>query len=316
MGEDEVATVRTLEAYREVMAALSRERRGRVVDATGDNLLAEFASVVDAVECAVELQREFRSRNAELPVPRRLLFRMGMNLGAVIVEGERTAGAGVNTGAGVEGRAERGGVAMSGTVYDRVKTNLALAYEPLGEHVVKNIREPVRVYRVLPELEPAGTRPEIGKAVGRRRWRRAMLLLGVVLLAVAGGVAVWSLAFRSRSPGFGSTDKPSVAVLPFENMSGDAGQEYFSDGITEDLITGLSKLSGLFVIARNSVFAYKGKALKPAQVSRELGVRYLLEGSVRKAGNRVRITAQLVDATTGYHVVASTSWRTSLPCRT
>src|SRR5437879_13176414 len=131
-----------------------------------------------------------------------------------------------------------------------------------------------------------------------------MLLLGIVLLAVVGGVAVWSLAFRSRSPGFGLTDKPSVAVLPFENMSGDAGQEYFSDGITEDLITGLSKLSGLFVIARTSVFAYKGKTLNPAQVSRELGVRYVLEGSVRKAGNRVRITAQLVDATTGYHVWA------------
>ncbi|PYM52128.1 MAG: hypothetical protein DME14_01575, partial [Candidatus Rokuibacteriota bacterium] len=304
MGEDEVATVRTLTAYREVMAALIRERRGRVVDATGDNLLAEFASVVDAMECAVELQREFKSRNAELPAPRRLLFRIGINLGDVIVEGERIYGDGVNIAARVEGLAEPGGIAISGTVYDQVKNKLALAYEPLGEHVVKNIREPVRVYRVLPELEPAGTRPEIGKAVGRRRWRRAMLLLGVVLLAVAGGVAVWSLAFRSRSPGFGSTDKPSVAVLPFENMSGDAGQEYFSDGITEDLITGLSKLSGLFVIARNSVFAYKGKALKPAQVSRELGVRYLLEGSVRKAGNRVRITAQLVDATTGYHVWA------------
>src|SRR3989449_285429 len=211
MGEDEVATVRTLTAYREVMAALIRERRGRVVDATGDNLLAEFASVVDAVECAVELQREFRSRNAELPVPRRLLFRIGINLGDVIVEGERIYGDGVNIAARVEGLAEPGGIAISGTVYDQVKNKLALAYEPLGEHVVKNIREPVRVYRIL---------------------------------------------------------------------------------------------SGLFVIARNSVFAYKGKALKPAQVSRELGVRYLLEGSVRKAGNRVRITAQLVDATTGYHVWA------------
>src|SRR5438445_4470945 len=304
MGEDEVATVRTLTAYREVMTALIRERRGRVVDATGDNLLAEFASVVDAVECAVALQRELRSLNAPLPVSRRLEFRIGINLGDVIVDGERIYGDGVNIAARVEGLAEAGGIAISGTVYDQVKNKLALAYEALGEHVVKNIREPVRVYRVLPELEPAGTRPEIGKAVGRRRWRRAMSLLGVVLLAVARGVAVWSLAFRSRSPGFGLTDKPSVAVLPFENMSGDAGQEYFSDGITEDLITGLSKPSGLFVIARNSVFAYKGKALKPAQVSRELGVRYLLEGSVRKAGNRVRITAQLVDATTGYHVWA------------
>src|SRR2546427_12075920 len=216
--------------------------------------MTESASVVDAMECTDELQREFKSRNAELPAPRRLLFRIGINLGEVIGEGEGIYGDGVNIAARAEGLAEPGGIAISGTVYDQVKNKLALAYEPLGEHVVKNIREPVRVYRVLPELEPAGTRPEIAKAVGRRGWRRAMWLLGIVLLAVAGGVAVWSLAFRSRSPGFGSTDKPSVAVLPFENMSGDAGQEYFSDGITEDLITGLSKLSGLFVIAdRKSV---------------------------------------------------------------
>ncbi len=304
MGEDEITTVRTLTAYREVMSALIREHRGRVVDAPGDNLLAEFASVVDAVECAVELQREFKSRNAELPTPRRLEFRIGINLGDVIVEGERIYGDGVNIAARVEGLAEPGGISISGTVYDQVKNKLALAYEPLGEHAVKNIREPVRVYRVRPEPQPPGTRPEVGKAAGRRSWRRATLLLGVVLLVVAAGVAVWSLSLRSRSPGAGVTDKPSVAVLPFENMSGDAGQEYFSDGITEDLITGLSKLSGLFVIARNSVFAYKGKTLQPAQVSRELGVRYVLEGSVRKAGNRVRITAQLVDASTGYHVWA------------
>src|SRR2546429_3229671 len=304
MGENEVATVRTLTAYREVMATLIRERRGRVVDASGDNLLAEFASVVDAVECAAEIQRELKSRNAQLPVPRRLVFRICINLGDVIVEGERIYGDGVNIAARVEGLAEPGGISISGTVYDQVKRKLALAYEPRGEHVVKNIREPVRVYRVLPEPRPSGTGAGIERIVGRLSWRRATLLLGLVLLAVAGGVAAWSLSLRSRSPGFVLTDKPSVAVLPFENMSGDAGQEYFSDGITEDLITGLSKLSGLFVIARNSVFAYKGKPVKPAQVSRELGVRYVLEGSVRKAGNRVRITAQLVDATTGYHLWA------------
>jgi adenylate cyclase len=304
MGEDEVATVRTLTAYREVMAALIRERRGRVVDAPGDNVLAEFASVVDAVECAMELQREFKSRNAELPALRRLEFRIGINLGDVIVEGERIYGDGVNIAARVEGLAEPGGVSISGTVYDQVKNKLPLAYEPLGEHVVKNIREPVRVYRVLPEPRPTGAGPGIQQIVGRLSWRRTALLLGLVLLVVAGGVAVWNFSSRSRPPGFELPDRPSVAVLPFENMSGDAGQAYFSDGITEDLITGLSKLSGLFVIARNSVFAYKGKAVKPAQVSRELGVRYVLEGSVRRAGNRVRITAQLVDATTGYHVWA------------
>src|SRR5437879_3575217 len=230
MGEDEVATVRTLTAYREVMAALIRERRGRVVDATGDNLLAEFASVVDAMECAVELQREFKSRNAELPAPRRLLFRIGINLGDVIVEGERIYGDGVNIAARVEGLAEPGGIAISGTVYDQVKNKLALAYEPLGEHVVKNIREPVRVYRVLPELEPAGTRPEIGKAVGRRRWRRAMLLLGVVLLAVAGGVAVWSLAFRSRSDLRSRTSSRSRTSLSASTSSRTSGSPSGSIG--------------------------------------------------------------------------------------
>ena len=299
-----MATVRTLTAYREVMAALIRERSGRVVDATGDNVLAEFASVVDALECAVELQREFKSRNAELPAPRRLEFRIGINLGDVIVEGERIYGDGVNIAARVEGLAEPGGIAISGAVYDQVKKKLALTYEPRGEHGVKNIREPVRVYRVLGETEATGPGPRITRIVGRLAWRRATLLLGLVLLVAAGGAAVWSLYSRWRPPAFELPDRPSVAVLPFENMSGDAGQEYFGDGITEDLITGLSKLSGLFVIARNSVFAYKGRAVKPAQVSRELGVRYVLEGSVRKAGNRVRITAQLVDAATGYHVWA------------
>jgi len=304
MGEDEVATVRTLTAYREVMAALIRERSGRVVDATGDNVLAEFASVVDALECAVELQRELKSRNAQLPAPRRLEFRIGINLGDVTVEGARIYGDGANIAARAEGLAEPGGISISRAVYDQVKTKLAITYEPRGEHVVKNIREPVRVYRVLGEPEPTGPGPRITRIVGRLAWRRATLLLGLVLLVAAGGAAVWSLYSRWRPPGFELPDRPSVAVLPFENMSGDAGQEYFGDGITEDLITGLSKLSGLFVIARNSVFAYKGRAVKPAQVSRELGVRYVLEGSVRKAGNRVRITAQLVDAATGYHVWA------------
>src|SRR2546428_7831308 len=304
MGENEVATARRLTAYREVMATLIRERRGRVVDASGDNLLAEFASVVDAVECAAEIQRELNSRNAQLPVPRRLEFRIGINLGDVIVEGERIYGDGVNLAARVGGVAEAGGISISGTFCDQVKNKRARGCEPLGEHVVKNILEPVRVYRVLLEPKPAGTGRGISRIVGRRSWRRATLSLGLVLFVVAGSVAVWSLYFRSRSPGMELPNTPSIAVLPFENMSGDAGQEYFSDGITEDLITGLSKLSGLFVIARNSVFAYKGKPVKPAQVSRELGVRYVLEGSVRKAGNRVRITAQLVDATTGYHLWA------------
>jgi len=268
MGADEVATIRTLTVYREVMGALIQQHRGRVVDAPGDNLLAEFASVVDAVQCAVRTQQELKTRNVDLPPDRRMEFRIGINLGDVIVEGERIYGDGVNIAASLEGLAEAGGICLSGTVYDQVETKLALEYEYLGAQTVKNITKPVRVYRVRQESEPHT--PTVSEKVQ-------------------------TLALP---------DQPSIAVLPFANMSSDPEQEYFSDGITEDLITDLSKLSGLFVISRNSVNLYKGKAVKPEQVSQELGVRYVLEGSIRKAGKRVRITAQLVDATTGYHVWA------------
>ncbi len=275
MGEDEVATIRMLSAYREVMSTLIRQYRGRVVDSPGDNLLAEFASVVDAVQCAVETQRELKARNADLPAERKMEFRIGLNLGDVIVEGERIYGDGVNIAARLEGLAEAGGICISGIVYDQVETKLNflnLAYEYLGEQTVKNIAKPVPVYRV--QVEPGQSS---STTKGRGESSSSLLAL---------------------------PDKPSIAVLPFANMSGDPEQEYFSDGITEDLITDLSKLSGLFVISRNSVFLYKGKAVKSAQVGKELGVRYMLEGSVRKAGTRVRITAQLIDTTTGYHLWA------------
>ena len=269
MGEDEEATIRTLTVYREVMAVLIGQHRGRVVDSPGDNLLAEFASVVDALRYAVEIQRGLKVRNADLPVHRRMEFRIGINLGDVVVEGERLYGDGVNIAARLEGLAEGGGICISGTVYDQIENKLALGYEYLGEQAVKNIPKPVRVYQVKDEP-------------------------GVSTPTVSG----------DKSPTLALPDKPSIAVLPFANMSGDPEQEYFSDGITEDLITDLSKLSGLFVISRNSVFLYKGKPVKPEHVSKDLGVRYVLEGSVRKAGNRVRITAQLVDATTGHHLWA------------
>src|SRR5712692_1307237 len=275
MGEDEVATIRTLTAYREVMTALIRQHRGRVVDSPGDNLLAEFASVVDAVQCAVEIQQELKRRNADLPASRKMEFRIGINLGEVVVEGEKIYGDGVNLSARLEGLADAGGICVSVIVYDQVENKLNflnLGYEYLGEQTVKNIAKPVPVYRV--HLEPGATAPVMrGK----------------------------SEATSSRPP---LPDKPSIAVLPFANLSGDPEQEYFSDGITEDLITDLSKLSGLFVISRNSAFLYKSKAVNPQQVSRELGVRYMLEGSVRKAGNRVRISAQLIDTTTGDHLWA------------
>jgi TolB-like protein len=238
-------------------------------------------------------------------------FRIGINLGDVIVEGERIYGDGVNIAARLEGLAEAGGLCISGTVYDQVKTKLSLDYEELEAQAVKNIAEPVRVYRVHLEPRTAATAVRQPKRLMAASWRKvALVALGLVLI-LGGSVTVWHLAFRRPAPAgvlpserataLPLPEKPSIAVLPFVNMSGDPEQEYFSDGMTEDLITDLSKLSGLFVIARNSVFTYKGKALKPEQVSRELGVRYVLEGSVRKAGDRVRITAQLVEATTGYH---------------
>jgi adenylate cyclase len=265
MGEDEVATIRTLTSHREVMVHLVGQHGGRVVDFPGDNLLAEFSSVVDAVQCAVEIQDELRARNAQLPDHRKMEFRIGINLGDVIVEGERIYGDGVNIAARIEGLAEGGGICISGTVYDHIENKLALRYESLGEHAVKNIKKAIRVYRV--QMEP--------------------------------GVAV-----REASDELTLPERPSIAVLPFVNMSEDPEQEYFSDGITEDIITDLSKISGLFIIARNSTFTYKGKAVKVDQVGRDLRVRYVLEGSVRKAGGRVRITAQLVDAGTGGHLWA------------
>jgi adenylate cyclase len=288
MGEDDEATVRTLTSHREVMATLIQQHRGRVVDAPGDNLLAEFASVVDAVRCAVEIQQSLKARNAELPLNRRMEFRIGINVGDVIVEGEKIYGDGVNIAARLEGLAEAGGICISGSVYEQVKTKVAVEYEYLGEREVKNIAEPVRVYRVVME-------PVAAVSPGEEASRESQVESPTIRIPHS--------AFRTQEA-LPLPDKPSIAVLPFTNMSGDPEQEYFSDGITEDLITDLSKLSGLFVIARNSVFTYKGKTIKVEQVCRELGVRYVLEGSVRKAGNRVRINAQLVDATTGGHLWA------------
>jgi adenylate cyclase len=265
MGEDEEATVSTLKRYREVLAGLIQQYRGRVVDSPGDNMLAEFPSVVDAAECAVEIQKELQAKNVELHGARRMEFRIGINLGDIIQDEERIYGDGVNIAARMESLADGGGICISGTVFDSIENKVALSYEYLGEKTVKNISKPVRAYRVLFEQDATHT-----ENVGE----------------------------------FDLPDRPSIAVLPFTNMSGDPDQEYFSDGITEDLITDLSKITGLFVIARNSVFTYKGKAVKVQNVSRELGVRYVLEGSVRKAGDRVRITSQLVDATTGGHLWA------------
>jgi adenylate cyclase len=308
MGEDEDATVRTLKAYRELIAEVIQNRRGRVVDSPGDNVLAEFGSVVDAVRCAVEIQGELKSRNAELPENRQMKFRIGVNLGDVIEDEERIYGDGVNIAARVEGLAEGEGICISGSAYEQIKNKLTLGYEYLGDHAVKNIAEPVPVYRVLMETEAAGK--VIGEVRPKTKQLRGAAIGGiVVLILVVGALAIWNFYLRppfepasDERMAFPLPDKPSIAVLPFVNMSEDKGQEYFSDGLTEEIISALSKVPKLFVIARNSTFTYKGKPVKVQQVSEELGVRYVLEGSVRKAEDRVRITAQLIDAITGHHL--------------
>jgi adenylate cyclase len=312
MGEDEMGTIRTLNVYKEMMSNLIQQHHGRVVDAPGDNLLAEFASVVDAAQCAVEIQKELKTRNAELPENRRMEFRIGINLGDVVEEEGKIFGDGVNIAARMESLADGGGICISGTVYDQVENKLLLGYEYLGEQTVKNIAKPVRVYKVLMEPEAAGKL--IGeKKVEPTRWQRHALVLVAALILIAAAVAIWrsylqptptrEVASKDKMV-FPLPDKPSIAVLPFVNMSGDPKEEYFSDGITEEIITALSKVPYLFVISRQSTFTYKGKPVKVKQVSEELGVRYVLEGSVRKAGDKVRITAQLIDAITGHHLWA------------
>ena len=265
MDDNEEETIRTLKNYCSAITTLIGHNRGRVVDIVGDNLLAEFSSAVDAVNCGTEIQRELTQRNMELPDNRKMEFRIGINVGDVVEENGRIYGDGVNIAARIEGLAEAGGICISGRIYDQVENKLDLTYAYLGEQKVKNIKRPVRVYAV--RMAHDVTESEMGK--------------------------------KHEPPA-----KPSIAVLPFDNMSGDADQEYFSDGITEDIITALSKFRWFFVIARNSSFIYKGKTIEIKQVAEELGVRYVLEGSVRKAGKKVRITAQLIDAPTGYHVWA------------
>jgi adenylate cyclase len=308
MGDDEEATFRTLASHRKSIDALIEQHHGRLVNSAGDSVLAEFASVVNAIQCGIEIQRALKNENAVLPQARRMEFRIGINLGDVIVDGEQIYGDGVNVAARLQSLAEPGGICISGTVHEQVRDKLALLYEDAGEQAVKNIARPVRVWRVLLDgTAPArrGTQPVAGSY-----WRGGVLSLAAGLAIVIGAIVlVQRLSLRpprssaSIPPpprlGLALPDKPSIAVLPLINMSGDHEQQYFSDGITDDLITDLSRLPGLFVIARDSTFTYKGKSVKVHDIGRALGVKYVLEGSVRKAADQVRITVQLADATTG-----------------
>ena len=304
MEADDEATVATLEAYRAVFREKIEAHRGRVVDMAGDSVLAVFEAATGAVRAAFEIQGVLAERNERLPEARRMRFRIGVNLGEVIERPDGTVyGDGVNIAARLESIGEPGGVTISGTVFDQVRSRVQLGFDFIGEQEVKNITEPVRAYRVVAEGTPVST---LGRSQRQRTISKPVVIGGAASAAVL--LALWAV-YSYRHMATSTTalplpDKPSIAVLPFVNMSGDPEQEYFSDGMTEDVITSLSKRSGLFVIARNSVFTYKGHAVKPEQVSRELGVRYVLEGSVRKADKQVRITAQLIDATTGYHLWA------------
>src|SRR5215468_1698022 len=292
------------------MRSLVEQHGGRAVGSRGDSLLAEFPSVVEAVQCAVEMQQALKERNAEVPLDRRVEFRIGINLGEVVVEGEEIYGEGVNIAVRLEGLAAAGGICISDVVYQQLKNKLVLTYEDLGPQTLKNIAELVRVYRVA---EPGSAPPRVRTADKKRpAYKRRAVLAAVLVLVVglAGGVlrylfhppATSVVGSSEKAAALPLPDKPSLIVLPFVNMSKDPDQEYFSDGLTDTLTGDLSKISSLFVIARNSAFTYKGKAVKVQDVGREMGVRYVLEGSVQKADQQVRITAQLIEATTGYHL--------------
>ena len=259
MGVDEEGTLAQLKAHRrDLVDPKVSEHRGRIVKTTGDGILVEFASVVDALRCAIDIQRAMVERNADVRPEKRIEFRIGINVGDIICDGGDIYGDGVNVAARLEGLAEPGGICVSGRVQEDTRGKLDASFEDAGEQQLKNIAWPVQVYR----------------------------------LRLGGETAM-------SPPPLTLPDKPSVAVLPFQNMSGDPAQEYFADGMVEDIITALSRFRNLFVIARNSSFTYKGRAVDVKQVGRELGVRYVLEGSVRKAGDRLRITGQLIDASTG-----------------
>jgi TolB-like protein/class 3 adenylate cyclase/Flp pilus assembly protein TadD len=310
MEVDEEATLRTLKEFRETIDMLIARHDGRVFGSAGDSVIAEFASPVEAVRCAVEIQEENGKRNGNLPEDRRMRFRIGVNLGDVMADGDNLFGDGVNLAARLEGLAEPGGICVSEAIHAQVRKTLDLGFEFMGNQQVKNIAEKVPVYRVQ---MGAGAAPGVAGAKPRQ-WRRMALAAAAVVIAGGVAMAIWGPFLRpspppanvasGETPAVILTDRPSIAVLPFVNISGDDEQEYFSDGMTEDLITDLSKISGLTVISRTSTSGYKGKKIDIREVGEALDVRYVLEGSVRKAGEQVRINAQLIDATTGGHLWA------------
>jgi adenylate cyclase len=310
MGDDDEYTINTITAYRKLITELIEIHHGRVVDAPGDNILAEFSGALSAVNSAIEIQKELETRNRKLPDDRRMDFRIGINLGDIVHKEDRIYGNGVNVAARIESLAEPGGICISRGVFNQVRRKVRQGFEYLGEHRVKNIIEPVTIYRVL--LAPEYEGRVIGEPVTKTTKLKKPTLAAIATLLIASVALLWMFypkATDIEPASIGKMavplpDEPSIAILPFENMSGDPNQEYFSDGITEHIITSLSKVPYLLVIARNSSFSYKNKSVKVQQVAEELGVRYVLEGSIQRSGDRVRITAQLIDAVAGHHLWA------------
>ncbi len=314
MEENETNTIQTLAENKRLIAELVEEYKGRIVDATGDNILAEFNSVVNSVDCAVAIQKKVTKKNTLLSEKDRMAFRIGVNLGDVVDEDGRIYGDGVNIAARLEGLAEPGGICISRMVHDQVKSKLKLGYEYLGEHVLKNITEPVRIYRVLMDSDTAG------KVISENRLkggivRKTTMLSTIFLFFVAAGSAGWIIyshmsqkmeAASLDRMAFPRPEKVSIAVLPFENLSGDHDQDYFSDGLTEEIVTGLSKHPDLLVASRSFSSAYKNKPVKIQEIHEDLSVHYVLTGSVRRDGSQVRITAQLIDASKGYNIWTET----------
>ncbi len=307
MRADEEATLKTLGEYREIIDDLIARHEGRVFSTGGDSVLAEFGSAVEAVRCAISCQEEISSRNAELADDRKLIFRIGINVGDVMVRDGDLFGDGVNVAARLEGLAEPGGVCISGSVFEQIKHKLSLGFEDMGPQDVKNIAEPVSAFRLVPgQVSVAAT--AAAKSSRVRHWRIPIMAAAVVLIIAVAGVVWWQPWVTRVEPAsvakmsFPLPDKPSIAVLPFNNLSSDPAQDFLVDGLTENIISALSKVPEMFVIARNSTFTYKGTAVKVQQVAEEMGVRYVLEGSIQRADDQIRVTAQLVDAIKGHHL--------------
>jgi adenylate cyclase len=323
MGRDEVGTLRTLTAYRVIIDRLIASHRGRIFNTAGDSLVADFASAVDAVQCAVEVQEAIAKENAEQPASKQMRFRIGVHVGDIMVQGDNLFGDGVNIAARLEALAEAGGICISGTVRDYIGDRLPYRFDDIGAQSVKNIAQPVHAYALSTTAVaalPEATIPLQPIVPSRHKSPRVVVLIGSFVAVFGIGIAVWwawpnghssavpvqaSVAMSAqRLPATEAKSAPrlSIVVLPFSNLSNDPDQEYFADGVTDDLTSDLSRISGSFVIARTTAFTYKGKPVDVKQIGRELGVRYALEGSVRRTGEQVRVNAQLIDAESGAHL--------------